>query len=269
MNERRRANLIRNRNLLSSETYWSRKWSDQKPVSTITFDPSRPSFRDQHRLFLQTLPRKRDLRLLEVGCYPGRFMWYFHRYFGYHVSGLDYVEWCCDQSRQLLQKEGIAGEVIHGNLFAYQPPSPDARWDVVASFGFIEHFNDTAGVIRKHLDLLKPGGYLVLAIPNHQGVYGRFLQALLPEEYVTHNRMGYEDMRAALDRTGQATILAGGYCGRLGFWNTGLYTRASEMGRLPYVLVRTPLWGLEQLGRLLPNSARMSPNAVLIARKLP
>jgi cyclopropane fatty-acyl-phospholipid synthase-like methyltransferase len=216
---------------------------------------------------MKTLPQDREMRFLDVGCYPGRYLWYFHHYFGYQISGLEYVDWCCEHTRQCLQGHGLEGEIIHGDLLTYQPPSIDAQWDIVASLGLVEHFTDTVEVIRKHLDLLKPGGYLVLVIPNHQGLYGRILKLISPEKYRIHNRMSYEDMRGALKQLGRVEILAGGYYGHLGFWNTGLYARVKPMGTLPYLMLRAPLWTLEQAGQLLPNTAHLSPNAALVARK--
>jgi len=195
-------------------------------------------------------------------------MWYFNAVFGYQVSGLEYIGWCCDKTRELLKGEGIKSDVIQGDLFTWQPESPEARWDVVASFGLIEHFDDTATVIRKHLDLLKPGGHLVIGIPIHSGIYGRILKSIDIEEYAIHNHMNYNDMVRALDGTGEAQIVAGGYCGRIGFWNTGLYTRMRKKGKIAYTLARAPFWALERLGRILPNTKTLSPNALVVARKL-
>jgi SAM-dependent methyltransferase len=43
-------------------------------------------------------------------------------------------------------------------------------FDVVVSRGFIEHFEDPARVVDRHLELLKPGGLLIITIPNLRGV---------------------------------------------------------------------------------------------------
>jgi len=251
---------------LSSKEDWSERWAGQ-PVEDITFNPNQPGFRDQHKTMMRTLPRRSDVRFLEVGCYPGYMMWYFHQYFGYQVTGLEYIDWCCDRTRELLAKHNVRGDVVHGDLFSWRPESPEARWDVVSSFGLIEHFEGTTDVIQKHLDLLKPGGYLVIGIPIHSGIYGRILKAVNAEEHAIHNLMNYNDMVRALDNTGEAEIVAGGYCGRIGFWNTGLYGKMRQKGRLAYTLVRAPLWTLERVGRILPNTATFSPNALLVARK--
>lgn len=255
-------------NKLSTQEHWSNRWSGQEHTPRIKFNPQKPSFRDLHHLFIKTLPQDSSFKFLEVGCYPGRYLWYFGHYFDYQVSGLEYVEWCCEDTRRYLQDADVEGEVIHGDLFTYQPGSEEARWDVVASFGLIEHFKNTVEVIQKHLNLLKPGGYLVLVIPNHQGLYGHMMKMVSYEEYKTHNRMDYEDIRETLNQIGQVVILKGGYYGHIGFWNFSLYQHVKTAGKLPYLLVRSPLWMVEHLGRFLPNSSHLSPTIAIIAQKL-
>jgi len=249
---------------LSTEKHWSDRWS-QKEIKDITFNPNQPMFADLHRLFSRILPKDESLKFLEIGAFPGSYMWYFNKFFGYQVSGLEYVDWCCEQARHLLRVAGVEGNVIHGNLLTYQP---HMQWDIVFSMGLIEHFSDTAMVVSKHLKLLRKGGYLVLGIPNHRGFYGSIMRMVDHEKYRVHNRMGYGDMLAALNETGQIEMLEGGYFGRLGFWATGIYQYFKPKGRLLYLLVRGPLWVLERVGRLLPNSKSLSPNIVIIARKL-
>ncbi|MCZ6765725.1 MAG: class I SAM-dependent methyltransferase [bacterium] len=111
---------------LSSKEDWSDKWSGQA-IEKITFNPQQPGFRDQHRILMRTLPHNADVRFLEIGCYLGYMMWYFHHYFGYQVSGLEYVDWCCDKARELLAGAGVPGDVIHGDLFTWKPESPETQ----------------------------------------------------------------------------------------------------------------------------------------------
>lgn len=251
---------------LSTKDHWAGSWSKQQ-LDTITFDPLQPSFRDLHDLFSRVLPKNRGMRFLEVGCHPGHYMWYFHHFFDYKVSGLEYVREFCDKVRKSLEGIDVPSDVICDDLFSFTPSSPEVRWDVVASFGLIEHFQDTEDVIKKHLALLKNGGHLVLVIPNHQGIYGKILKLVSLEKYNAHNLMKYEDILDALKKIGNVRIVEGGYYGHIGFWATGLYSRVRAMGRLPYLFVRGPLWVLERVGRILPNSAFLSPNAAVIAVK--
>jgi hypothetical protein len=86
-------------------------------------------------------------------------------------------------------------------------------------------------------------------------------------KYSMHNCMGLTAMTDALDSVGGATVLAAGYAGRFGFWHTCIYETFKPKGPLVYTAVRGPLWILERAGRLLPNSALLSPTMVVIAEK--
>jgi hypothetical protein len=41
--------------------------------------------------------------------------------------------------------------------------------------------------VAKHLDLLKPGGILLLGVPNYSGIYRKVLKRLAPSIEQTHN----------------------------------------------------------------------------------
>lgn len=255
------------KNKLSSPEHWSNRWQ-KICINSLEFNPQRLNFKDLHHLFMKTLPRDQKLSFLEIGCYPGSYMWYFNKFFGYKVSGIEYIEWCCQEAQKLLYSSGVKGEVIHGDIFTYKFMSSQRLWDVVASFGFLEHFNNTVDVVQKHLDLVKPGGFLVLVIPNHQGVYGDILRIVSPEKYKIHNRMTYEDMLDAINIIGNVEFLQGGYYGHIGFWNSSIYAYVRAKGRFPYLLVRSPLWLLEQIGQIFPNTAYLSPNAAIVVKKV-
>jgi SAM-dependent methyltransferase len=62
-----------------------------------------------------------------------------------------------------------------------------ARYDVVYSLGFIEHFDDLEYVVRHHLKYLKPGGTLILGCPNWRGVYRGMISWLSPARFKVHN----------------------------------------------------------------------------------
>lgn len=66
------------------------------------------------------------------------------------------------------------------------------QFDVVASFGFVEHFEDYEAAIKHHIDMVKPGGFLVLSVPHLWGLQGFLRRIILKKEaveqiYKTHN----------------------------------------------------------------------------------
>jgi SAM-dependent methyltransferase len=52
---------------------------------------------------------------------------------------------------------------------------PASAYDIVVSLGVIEHFNDPTAVVARHIELLKPGGVLILEVPNMAGRFNHWL----------------------------------------------------------------------------------------------
>ena len=254
-------------NRLSSKSDWNSSW-DHARKSPFAINPRVPSFRDLDDLFRRHLPQGEHLRCLEIGCCPGQYLWYFHDRFGYQPSGLDYLEEGCTELRQRCEDHAFPADVICADMFDFECSALHPPWDVVTSFGLVEHFQDVGPCLQRHIDFVKPGGYIAISIPNHAGWNGSLLNSLDPELYAIHNHMNWHDLRNAIEATGQLEILEGGYFGRIGFWGTSLYRKARKWGRLPYLCMRTPLYAIETAGRLMPNSSLMSPNIAVVARRL-
>jgi hypothetical protein len=62
------------------------------------------------------------------------------------------------------------GEIIHADVLNAEV---DRKYDVAFSVGLIEHFSptDTLRAVHTHLNLVKPGGYLVLFFPTPTWLY--------------------------------------------------------------------------------------------------
>jgi SAM-dependent methyltransferase len=60
----------------------------------------------------------------------------------------------------VLDAAGVPGEIVCADLFA-PPPHLLAQFDVVVSFGVVEHFDDTAACVAACARLVKPGGLMV------------------------------------------------------------------------------------------------------------
>jgi SAM-dependent methyltransferase len=105
---------------------------------------------------------------LEIGCFPGRFLFYFATEFGYRVSGVDFVPQAAAIPGWLAEKQ-VEARVAVEDFFQF---SPSRGYDVVGSFGFVEHFPQWEEVLNRHLALLNPGGTLIVEMPNFR--YGQY-----------------------------------------------------------------------------------------------
>lgn len=257
-------------NALTTPEYWRDefwKLDQAAAVPDVTFDPEGLEFREIHALLQRYLPHGGGRRCLEIGCHPGRYLWYFHTCFGYEVSGIEYVEGACEPTRAALQRAGIPARIHHADVFEFQPP--DHRpYDVVVSVGLVEHFVDVGPVVRRHADLLAPDGYLIVIVPNHRGLNGLILRTILPDAYARHNHMRYDDLLAAVRAAGSVDLLWGGYVGRFNLAPTNFCPWAqARFGTRTYNWIeRLHRWAM-RCSRFLPDSRLWSPYALLIGRK--
>ena len=61
-----------------------------------------------------------------------------------------------------------------------------AKFDVVCSFGLVEHFSDTAQAVAACASFAKPGGLVLTLIPNMTGLNGFFYKTLNRRVFDTH-----------------------------------------------------------------------------------
>lgn len=251
-------------NALTSRDYWS----NHKPgirSGNVSFDPYKPIFRAHHHLFRRLLPRGEGLTLLEVGCHPGQYLWYFNSQLGYEVRGIEYVPTFADETRRNLEASGVPAEIDQADLFEFA--ARGYQFDVVASFGFIEHFVDIGPALRAHWAMVRHGGYLVISVPNHAGLPGTILERVEPDVSSHHNHMGLAALEERLPRLDGAAIVACQHLGGIGFWNSGLYPLLRRHFPRTHRLLSAPFKVAEYLGRFVPESSRLSPNLVAIVRK--
>jgi 2-polyprenyl-3-methyl-5-hydroxy-6-metoxy-1,4-benzoquinol methylase len=145
---------------LTSQDYWEKHWQQYTELDDLgggceLFDDVAPF-----------LPPGEGKTFFEVGCAPGRILADFCGRLGFTAHGLDFAS-DPEVIERNLGKAGIkVGKVHRADFFSWQP---EERYDVVASFGFIEHFDDAARVVDRHFEIVKPGGMVVIGMPNFGG----------------------------------------------------------------------------------------------------
>ena len=141
----------------AGKSYWESAWANYQPQ----IYPG-PIF-DFHELYRKYLPRNDRLSCVEIGAMPGNHLVYFHKEFGYRVTGIDY---CSDLTPivKTMQLNAIDDyHLINSDVSSL----PDRElYDVVFSSGFVEHFEDCRGVVALHAGMVKAEGYLLIAVPN-------------------------------------------------------------------------------------------------------
>jgi SAM-dependent methyltransferase len=114
--------------------------------------------------------------VFEVGCAPGKWLAFMVKTFGMKANGIEYSDAGMKATRRNFQALNLPIDtIIAGDFFDIRP---EPRFDVVMSFGFIEHFDKPDAVVARHAAWLKPGGKLIIGVPNFSGIY-KPLQTIL------------------------------------------------------------------------------------------
>jgi SAM-dependent methyltransferase len=125
------------------------------------------------------------MRVLEIGCAPGKLLAFVAAVLRADASGLDYSKRGMEYANQLFQALSIQGDLRCEDLF--KTTFQEGAFDVVYSVGVIEHFDDPRDVVERHVRLCKPGGTALIWIPNYGALYGRIQRWCDPANLAIHN----------------------------------------------------------------------------------
>jgi cyclopropane fatty-acyl-phospholipid synthase-like methyltransferase len=191
------------------QAYWDSLYSTQE----ARYDSeTRILFEDLFDRFL-----KPGGTCFEVGCYPGNFLIHLGRKFGYEISGIDATPFVQTRMVERLRRHNLrTGHFFLGDFLEFHSPQ---LYDVVCSFGFIEHFTNFEEVIEKHIRMLAPGGTLILSCPNFRYAQFVFHRLLDPVNLTRHvlKAMDLNRWRELLERN-DLKILHHDYYKTAGFW---------------------------------------------------
>ena len=170
---------------LTERKYWNNYWNSKSLPVEIRKTKNSLYLNEILNIFDDYLPKNNHLSILEIGGAPGQYLAYMHNNFGYDIHCLDYSDIGCRKTEENFKILNIQGKVYQEDLFSEYLPLP--QFDIVYSLGFVEHFSDLKAVIHKHLNLLKPGGILLVGVPNFLGINHFFLKRLAPGLLSKHN----------------------------------------------------------------------------------
>ncbi len=242
---------------LADNEYWKGLYDKRHKLPIIVSPRDAAAFEELHELFERILSGRlsSDSRVLEVGCAPGGWLAYFHKQFGCRVDGLEYTRNGAALTKRNLAYQGIDGEIFEQDLFDNDLPAE--AYDLVCSFGFIEHFDNPDKAVFEHLRLLKKGGILLLEIPNLKGMNHLLQKISKPEVLPIHNlSIMRTDFFRELGKKFNLRTIHIGYVGNFHPAVTAVRRFRYPIYGLQFLIdlaARTPLY------RLLPRGSKWSP----------
>ena len=166
--------------------------------------------------------------VLEVGAGDSMWLPYLARkYPAARFAGVDFSKAGCER---LAARAGagvpVKIGVHHEDMFAEESALHGA-FDLVLSFGVVEHFADLSVALLAKRRYLKRQGLMFSLIPNLAGSIGHLAKAWNREVFEMHNPHDWASFLDGHHRAG-FTVLSGGY---LGSSNFGILSSCVEPGR--------------------------------------
>jgi SAM-dependent methyltransferase len=238
---------------LASQSYWDQGY---EKLALAVAPPE-----DLVRIWLARHVQAGSGACLELGCFPGRYLAVFGE-LGYELHGLDLTPRVETDLKSWLKRSGYrVGNIVRGDVWAHEFKR---SFDVVSSFGLIEHFDDWPELLRRHAQLVAPGGRLVVSVPNFKGACQYWLHRWLDAENLArHNvqAMSPESWASVIEPLGFKMAFCG-YFGHFDFWaGESGQRKSSQKLALRGIRQVIPWW------QKLPDAGAYSPYAGLVAAR--
>jgi 2-polyprenyl-3-methyl-5-hydroxy-6-metoxy-1,4-benzoquinol methylase len=259
-------------NKLSTVEYWDEVYKSNYQTKNILKLKFHEHFELHHLLGKETSKTSKP-SVLEVGSAPGDYLVKFSKLYNIDPYGVEYTENGVEINRRLFKENGLNPDnVIHSDFFSdlFQEKFK-SKFGIVISRGFIEHFDNPKEVVEKHISLVKPGGIVMITIPNISGLNRLLSRFFCPESLKIHNLtiMNKKSYSTLFDSEG-IDVEKLGYYGSINF---GLFY--SEKGKFNQFILKLLLIKQEIINKLLrilpvrlhPNCRAISPYLVCIARR--
>lgn len=245
-------------NLLTDRDFWVKYWESKTNLSVVI--PENYLFHQE----LAAIVEKDNVKTaIELGGFPGYYAVFLKKYLRLEVTLLDYFVHE-PITKQLLQANGLTANdiaIIETDLFKYQP---EQQFDLVLSCGLIEHFNDTADIIKRHIAFLKPGGTLFITLPNFKALNGWFQREFDRENYDKHNIDCMDPIfLAQICKDAGLEVIQSRYFGRFSLWLENEQKKSFGVR-----LFKKSIWLVGKvLTKVFPfDSKQLSPYIVLEAK---
>ena len=158
---------------LSKDDYWDHLYASRKGFPLWVFPKG--DYAD-YLLWENILKRYfsgiKGGKVLEIGSAPGEFLIQLSRRFDLAPYGVEITSHGAELNRSIFKSNNIdPNQVTQADFLSSDFQSKNqCTFDVVLSRGVIEHFTNVAEVIDKHINLLVPGGLLLVSIPHLRGL---------------------------------------------------------------------------------------------------
>ena len=178
----------------STEKYWSDHWEN----TNFKISPKHHPLR---KWIEKNVSITNEASCFEFGCHPGKFLAIFGEK-GYLLNGLDYFESIKLLPQWLKKQKYKVGNFYNLDFYKFNNKQ---QYDIVCSFGFVEHFKNLDETIKKHVNITKQDGLLIIEVPNLKSpLYYLLYKIFEPSTLKNHeiSTMDIEKISKSITRSG-------------------------------------------------------------------
>lgn len=185
---------------MESSGVWDEVWSRQKDDTGFRWWLKRETNGVRGKKIISYIERYagsiKGLKMVEAGAGSGVYSMLFAQH-GAEVTLLDYSKEALMFAQRNFSFSGILASYLHTDILNLNPGLQE-KFDVAFSFGTVEHFRypQRFWAAKAHVDLVRPGGIIIISVPNILFFPHEILKILLQKKGKWH--LGYE---GALSRT--------------------------------------------------------------------
>ena len=193
---------------LTDKSYWESEWAKSETGKNRSTASSVQLLGPLQKML------GRDARLLhdvvEIGCCPGDMLLALRATLpDARLVGVDICHDALMSTRARLDTEDVDVELRNADVMDIDG---DEEFDLVASFGLLEHFIDPSRVIQIMHRLLRPQGLIYVTVPQYSHRLQRAVSATIdPDVWRTHHPMLMNEtgLMLSLSKAGFADIQLG------------------------------------------------------------
>ncbi len=179
---------------MSNHYIWDKVWAETKDDEHFWWWVERESNGRRGRRIISYIARYLGginvLNIVEVGSGAGVHSLVLAKH-GAKVTLIDYSEKALMLARKHFDSLGLPGFFLCANVLNLEPNLRE-KFDIAMSFGTVEHYRypERLVIAKAHMDLVRPGGVVIISVPNRWFFIHEILKLFLQKRGKWH--LGYE-----------------------------------------------------------------------------